>query len=247
MSDLLNLNVYPTYIFIIPSTKESIKYRPFLHKEEKVLQLAKESNNMDEYLQAVKDTIKACSFNKFDVDNAPTYDIEEFFIQLRAKSIGAKMTVTLVCQQPLEDGNVCGGTSECTFSLNDVHVKGDFVDAKDYIVKLNDEFSLELVPPNYDTLSKILSMRENSEDADIIEVISTMVKSIFSEKEVYTKKDYSNEDLKTFLNNLTSSQLDQVLEIIKNTPTIVYDIQDECPKCQKQITYRFTGLHDFFV
>lgn len=247
MSNLSKLNVYPTYIFVAPSSQESFKYRPFLHKEEKVLQIAKESNNTNEYLQAIKDTIKACSFGKFDVDNAPTYDIEEFFIQLRAKSIGSNMNVTLICQQPNGDGGVCGGEAECSFSLNEVHVKGDFIKQEEYIVKLNDEFSLELIPPNYDTLSKIITMQEDIENADIIDVICTMVKSIFSEKEVYAKKDYSIEDLKEFLNNLTSNQLDNVLNIIKNTPTIVYDIQAECPKCHKQITYRFTGLYDFFV
>ena len=49
---------YPTYELELPSTGKSVKYRPFLVKEEKVLLLALESEDDKQITAAVKDLIK---------------------------------------------------------------------------------------------------------------------------------------------------------------------------------------------
>ena len=249
MSVLDKLNAVPTYHFNVPSTGETIKFRPFLHKEEKVLQIAKNTNDMDQYLQAIKDTIKACSYGSFDVDNAPTYDIEEFFLALRAKSVGETMNITLICQHPDEHSRegICGGEAETTIPLETIHIDRDLIKKDKYIVKLNDETSIEFTPPNFETMSKIIKFREDPENADILEIVTSMVKSIFTENEIYTASDYTHEELKSFLENLTSQQIDEMLDIIKNTPTIFHQVEVECPKCHRPITYQFNGLYDFFV
>lgn len=249
MSVLDKLNAVPSYFFEVPSTGEKIKFRPFLHKEEKVLQVAKESNDMDTYLQAVKDTIKACSYGNFDVDNAPTYDIEEFFLALRAKSIGDVMNITLLCQHPDKENpeKVCGGEVDIQFNLSSVHIDKSLITKEKFIVELNNDTSIELSAPNYDTLAKLIAVRENPDSVELVDIISTMVKSVFTKDDVYTRTDFSDEELKSFLNNLTSTQIDKMLDVIKNTPTLIYDVEGECPKCHNMVNYRFSGLYDFFV
>ena len=130
MSVLDKLNATPSYFFEVPSTGEKIKFRPFLHKEERILQIAKESNDTAQYLEAVKDILRACSYGNFDVDNAPTYDIEEFFIALRSKSVGEIMNITLLCQHPDESkpDQVCGGEVEVSLNLNDIHIDRSLID-----------------------------------------------------------------------------------------------------------------------
>ena len=51
--------VTPTYTLTIPSSGKKITYRPFLVKEEKVLVMAMESNNMDQVARAIKDVINS--------------------------------------------------------------------------------------------------------------------------------------------------------------------------------------------
>ena len=247
MSDLLKLNVYPTYFFVVPSTKESIKFRPFLHKEEKVLQIAKETNDIEQYLQAIKNTIKACTFDQFDVDNAPSYDIEEFFLALRSKSVGSIMDVTLICQHKNEDGTVCDGEATTNVNLDEIHVDSEKANIDEYKIKLNDEFYVQLSPPNYSTIIKLMQLRENSENVDFNHIIMTMIKSIYSEKEIYLRKDISDDELYKFIDGLTSNQVNEMLDIIKNAPTIQYKVDVECPKCHNKITYTFNGIYDFFV
>ena len=51
----------PTYELELPSSGQSIKYRPFLVKEEKLLVLALESEDMKEISTAIKSVLKIVS------------------------------------------------------------------------------------------------------------------------------------------------------------------------------------------
>ena len=87
----------PTYELEIPSTDEKIKYRPFLVKEEKILMIAMEGANQNDIINAVKEIVLACTFNKLDISNMPMFDLEYVFLQIRAKSVGEVSQVKLRC------------------------------------------------------------------------------------------------------------------------------------------------------
>ena len=82
----------PTYALVLPSTGQSIKYRPFLVKEQKILMMAQESQKESEMFQAMSDIVKSCTFDEVDTDNSPLFDIEYVFLKLRSKSVGGKQT-----------------------------------------------------------------------------------------------------------------------------------------------------------
>jgi len=70
----------PTYELELPSTGESINYRPFLVKEEKLLVLALETEDTKQITTAIKNVLKNCVLTKgIKVDQLPTFDIEFFF------------------------------------------------------------------------------------------------------------------------------------------------------------------------
>ena len=52
--------VTPTYELELPSTEQTIKYRPFLVKEEKVLVMAMETEDTKQITNAVKTVLKNC-------------------------------------------------------------------------------------------------------------------------------------------------------------------------------------------
>ena len=89
----------PTYTLKLPSTGETIKYRPFLVKEQKILLLATEGKeqNLKDVVNAIKGLIKGCTFNSINVDEAPLFDIEYIFLKLRAKSVGETAKVSVLC------------------------------------------------------------------------------------------------------------------------------------------------------
>ena len=88
----------PTYELKLHSSNKKIKYRPFLVKEEKILILALESKDESEITNAVTDVLKKCILTKgVDVDKLPTFDIEYIFLNIRAKSIGEDIRMTVTC------------------------------------------------------------------------------------------------------------------------------------------------------
>ena len=52
----------PTYELTIPSSKRKIRYRPFLVKEEKILVIAMESNDIGDIARAVKQVLGPVSY-----------------------------------------------------------------------------------------------------------------------------------------------------------------------------------------
>jgi hypothetical protein len=76
----------PVYELELPSIKKKIKYRPFLVKEEKVLIMALESQDMKQITMAVKNVLAACILSRgVKVDSLSTFDIEYLFLNVRAK------------------------------------------------------------------------------------------------------------------------------------------------------------------
>ena len=76
----------PIYELTVPSTDEKIKYRPFLIKEEKILLIAMESGENEDVIQAVKQIVSECTFNKLKLGSMPMFDVEYIFLQIRSKS-----------------------------------------------------------------------------------------------------------------------------------------------------------------
>ena len=87
----------PTYNLTVPSTKQRIKYRPFVVKEEKVLLMALESEDDTQIAEALKSIITCCVTTKdFKFDKLATFDIEYIFLNIRAKSVGEMVDLILV-------------------------------------------------------------------------------------------------------------------------------------------------------
>ena len=93
---------YPTYELELPSTGKTVKYRPFLVKEEKVLLMALEGKDEKHIISAVKDLIKNCVISRIKVDTLPSFDLEYLFLKIRAASIGELITLTVTCQDDNE-------------------------------------------------------------------------------------------------------------------------------------------------
>ena len=118
---LPKLNDQPKFEITVPSTKEIHRFRPFLVKEEKVLLIALESNDQRQMLNAIADTVDACSNGSVRVNELTTYDIEYLFTQLRGKSVGETTKLQMICKE-------CENTTEAVINLDDINTKfNDYV------------------------------------------------------------------------------------------------------------------------
>ena len=88
----------PTYELELPSTEQTVRYRPFLVKEEKLLVLALETEDTKQITNAIKSVLKSCVLTKgVKVETLPTFDIEYLFLNIRGKSVGEELEVKVIC------------------------------------------------------------------------------------------------------------------------------------------------------
>ena len=121
----------PRYELTLPSQETKIMYRPFLVKEEKILFMALESGDENEMQQATKDILKSVTFNKLDVEQLPTFDVEYIFLQVRAKSVGEIAKFKIICPDDKKTyGDVEVDISKVEVQVDDAHTNNVVLDEK---------------------------------------------------------------------------------------------------------------------
>ena len=222
----------PTYELVLPSTEETIKYRPFLVKEQKLLLLAQESENKKEMLDAISQIIENCTFGKINSKEAYIFDVEYVFLQIRRKSIGDKITLNLLCN---DDGITRVPTE---IDLNDVKVEiGDNHTNK---IQLTDDVQLIMTYPRIYTIDSINS--DNSYD-----IVVKCVHQITEGDKIYERVDMSDEDLIEFIESMNTDNLSSVLDFFDTMPKIKHQINVINPNTNVENTINMEGIESFFT
>ena len=222
----------PTYELVLPSTEETIKYRPFLVKEQKLLLLAQESKNKKEMLDAISQIIENCTFGKINSKEAYVFDVEYVFLQIRRKSIGDKITLNLLCN---DDGITRVPTE---IDLNDVKVEiGDNHTNK---IQLTDDVQLIMTYPRIYTIDSINS--DNSYD-----IVVKCVHQITEGDKIYERVDMSDEDLIEFIESMNTDNLSSVLDFFDTMPKIKHQIKVINPNTNVENTINMEGIESFFT
>ena len=228
----------PTYELAVPSTDKKLKYRPFLVKEEKILMIAMEGKEQSGIIDAVKQIVDSCTFNKFDVSKSPMFDVEYIFLNIRAKSVGEVSTVNLRCPDDNE-----------TFVQTDI-------DLTKVEVEVNDEHSnkIELTEEmgmimKYPTLESFVSLdATNINASNMIDIIAMCIAQIYDKKgeEVYEAKDSTKQELIDFVEQLNSKQFLAVQKFFDTMPKLTHPVKIENPKTKVKSEVVLNGLNDFF-
>ena len=85
------------YELKLPSTGKTVKYRPFLVREEKVLILSLETGDQKQISNAVKQVLKECVLTKgVKIDSLLSFDIEYLFLNIRAGNLLVRLSNLLL-------------------------------------------------------------------------------------------------------------------------------------------------------
>lgn len=227
----------PTYELTIPSTKQKVKYRPFLVKEEKALLIAQQSEDAKTMFETLKSIIKACTFNKLDVDKLAIFDVEFIFCQLRAKSVGENTELVfncLECNDPKGKIRIDIDLTKLEVQFNPEHKAN---------IDLYDDVGIKMKYPGIEMLNKL----KNIDDTDIIfDVITDCIDSIYTTDEVFAAKDQSKEELIEFIENLTQEQFVKIQNFFETMPKLEKQLEFDCPNCGYHHKQTLQGLDSFF-
>ena len=230
----------PMYEVAVPSSKEKINYRPFLVKEEKILLLALEDGSAGALNGALKHIVNNCTYEKLDVTNLATFDIEFIFLRIRAKSVGEISKLSLLAE---DDGETY---VEVEIPLEEIVVNFP----KDHIntIKLTDTIGVILKYPTYETLAEMNDLPDGTPGVErVFLLMSKCVDKIFDGETVHERIDFNEEELETFLNSLSPQQFAEVQKFFDTMPKLQHKVKFTNPKTKKKNTVTLEGLQSFFA
>lgn len=237
---LPKLNVTPKYELTIPSMQKTVKFRPYLVKEEKVLMMASESKETKAILTAIVDTIKDCVEPEVPVDYSKltTFDIEYMFTKIRSKSVGEVSRVVIKCQN-----EECKHNQEVEIDLDnvDVPVKGG-----SNIIRLSDDIQVEMNWPSYKVMIENDFDKMKEDPTSIFQLIGDSIEAILTEEERILVKDQPKEDVQEFINSMTSQQFESIASFFNEMPQMQKLVEFKCIKCGTESSINLKGMSDFF-
>ena len=232
----------PTYELKLPSSNKKIKYRPFLVKEEKILILSLESKNQSEITNAVTDVLKKCILTKgVDVDDLPTFDIEYVFLNIRAKSIGEDIKLTVTCPDDNET------KVPVTIYVDEIKVQKQKGHKTDIV--LDDKMTLRM---KYPSLNQFIESNFDTDDEPetvvdkTFKIVAESMDTVFNEEDAWEAKDYSLDERIKFVEQLNSKQYKEVERFFETMPKLSHTIEVVNPKTNQKGSVVLEGLADFF-
>jgi|TARA_R100000030_G_scaffold99921_1_gene91837 hypothetical protein len=228
----------PEFEATLPSTGESILFRPFLVKEEKILFMALQGGDQNEMMNAVKNILGACVLSPeyFAVENLTMYDVEYLFLKLRGKSVGEQ--IDLKVKHPDSE---CNHITEVSINIDDIEVQ--FPENYSDKIQLTETIGIKMKPIGF-TSSFDLNLDDPSFD-DLIAVVAQCVDMLYDDQNVY--EDFTQEELVTFLEGLNQSQFAKIQEFFNMSPKLSHTITWTCEKCGETETITVEGLNNFFT
>jgi len=229
----------PTYELEVPSTDEKVKYRPFLVREEKILLIALESGKNEDIINAVKQIVSDCTFEKVDLGTMPMFDVEYIFLNIRAKSVGEVSQLSLLCP----DDNTTYANVEV--DLSEVMVQVD--KGHNPKVELTDEMGLIMKYPTIDSFTESGITDINA--SNMIDIIASCILQIYDKKgeEVFDAKDQTKAEMNNFVEQLNTKQFKELQAFFDSMPKLQHKITIENPKTKVKSEVVLQGLNDFFA
>jgi len=231
----------PSYELELPSTGESIQYRPFLVKEEKLLVIALESEETKQITTAIKTVIKNCILTKnIKVEALPTFDIEYLFLNIRGKSVGEELEVNIICP---DDGET---QVPVKINLDDIQVQKN--ENHTNKIKVDSAIMMEMKYPSLDQFIKSNFDFNNKNAMDqSFELIGSCIDKIYTEDEVWSTSDVTKKELSDFLESMNSSQFKEIEKFFETMPKLSHTIQVKNPVTEIESEVVLEGLASFFA
>ena len=224
----------PSYEMKVPSTGETVKFRPFLVKEQKILMIAQESKDPNMMANAMCDLIESCCENIKEVEKMPTFDIEYMFLQLRAVSVGSEIELEMLCQ----DDNVT--RVPVTIDLGEIKVS-ELPNHKKEIM-ITDKIGMTFKYPSLKDIAKYGQDGMSTVDTTF-GVIQDCLVNVFDENQVYD--EMNQKELQEFVEQMTTEQFEEVQGFFDTMPKLRHTVEVKNPNTGYVNKVHLEGMQSF--
>jgi len=229
----------PTYELVLPSNGKKLKYRPFLVREEKILIMALESEDMQQISTAIIETLNQCILTKgIKVEKLATFDIEYLFLNIRAKSVGETVEVNVTCP---DDGQT---SVSMEIDIDSIKIKKD--KSHKNSIKLDDNLSMKMKYPSMDQFV-VSNFDSTITDVDTtLGMIIGCIDMIYNEEESWNASESTDKELSEFVGNLNTKQFKLIEKFFSTMPKLTHTIKVTNPQTKVVSDVTLEGLAAFF-
>jgi T4 bacteriophage base plate protein len=231
----------PIFDITLPLSKKQVRFRPFLVKEQKNLLMAMEADDKETIERNIKQVLVNCTLTDIDIDKLPVIDVEYYFLQLRARSVGEIVENDYICNNQV-DGKSCDNKMKGKLNLLDVQVEID-PNNKDTI-KITDKITIKLKYPEFSIVQRL--KQKNSAVEIAFEIVAESIDWIFDGEQYYHSYETSKEELLQFLESLNQEQFSKLEQFFDNLPVLNRTMEMKCSKCGFDHSIEMEGLESFF-
>jgi len=231
----------PTYELELPSNGKKIKYRPFLVREEKILIMALESEDMKQISNAIKTVISDCILTRgIKINDLSTFDIEYIFLNVRAKSVGESVEVNVTCPDD--------GETQVQVEIDIDSIKVQKNPKHTNIIKLDDDLSLKMKYPSLNQFVES-NFETSNNDSDVdksLDVIVSCIDMIYNEEESWSASDSTKKELQEFVDQMNTKQFKEIEKFFETMPKLSHIIEVTNPNTKVKSEVVLEGLASFF-
>lgn len=241
----------PIYQVILPSNGQTIRIRPFVVKEEKLLLMAAQSNDVNEIIDTTLQVVDNCLVDndiKGGAKSLPFFDIDYLFIAMRAKSIGEVINMNFTCNNIVTNDTItppvsqkCNAVMPVELNISKPHIIKKEMQDKIWITP---EVGIKMTYPNYSSMKKLMSLEDDLTRRMQAYMIS--IDYLFDKDKVYPITEISKEELTDFFDRMTKEQTNKLDEWVENFPSFEIHKEQVCPKCGFNHTIKYKDFTSFF-
>ena len=224
----------PTYQLTIPSTQQKIDFRPFLVKEQKIIMMAQESQDEKQMVRAMSDLVTSCTFNKFDVNKLPIFDVEYMFLKIRGKSIGETVELNLMCPDD--------GETQVPTKINLEEIEVSMTVGHSNMIDITDDIKLQLRYPIYSDATQVGGLEQSD---GVFKLLTRCIDKIIYGDQEYNRVDISDKEIEEFIDQLNTDQFNRIVEFFNTMPKLRHVVQITNPKTKVKSEVVLEGLQNF--
>ena len=224
------------YELELPSTGETLKYRPFLVKEQKALMIAQESEDDKKIEMAFAKIINDCVLDKIDPYKMPMFDIEYVFLKIRGKSVGETVTLNVLCP----DDEVTRVNVDVNLEEVDVQMSKDHTN----VIGLTEDIKLIM---KYPSLGDMSGFDDEGDVKSVFGMIKRCIHEIHDGETIHNKVDMSEKELDVFIDSMSTQHFESLTQFFDTMPKLLHVVTTKNPKTKKKVNIEIEGVQNFFT
>jgi len=209
----IDLPIFETKL--ISTGRKKIKYRPFTVKEEKILLIAQESDDIDQVVLAIKQIINNCC-SDVDVDELPMFDLEYLLMQIRGKSVNnlIKFQVTDPdTEQPVD----------IEIDVEEIKVVKPKGHKKE--IKVGTDSYLVMKYPKITDVTSILTNIDDDKSSTVFDVMLSCIDSFVQGDSVYSLDDYADDEVLEFVESFSTETIEDIKKFFETVPVMRFETE----------------------